>query len=148
MVALERVAGRSSAVRAELLPALAELVAASARRPIPEGKPIVGGSAFTHESGIHVSGLLHDPETYEALRPEHVGRTRRIVLGKHSGRGAVAHELHSLGIQADSDCVAQVLDLVRSRAMATRKAVGPHELRELYVQATRPLPARVAAGGA
>ena len=71
------------------LGALADLVARAACRSIPPAQPIVGELAFTHESGIHVSGLLRDPGTYEAIDPAMFGRQRRIVLGKHSGTAAV-----------------------------------------------------------
>src|ERR1035438_6253595 len=49
------------------LAGLADLVALAAGRPIPAGKPIVGSAAFTHESGMHINGLLKDPLTYEAI---------------------------------------------------------------------------------
>ena len=49
-------------------------------------KSIVGENAFTHEAGIHVHGILADTCSYEPLKPESVGRKRRIVLGKHAGR--------------------------------------------------------------
>ena len=52
--------GVRATVMAELTD-LAEVVAAAACRTIPHGQPIVGETAFTHESGIHVSGLLRDP---------------------------------------------------------------------------------------
>jgi homocitrate synthase NifV len=136
VAALGVVASRTTGVRTERLPALADLVAAAAQRPIPDGKSIVGGAAFTHESGIHVAGLLRDPATYEALPPERFGRTRRIVLGKHSGRAAVAHALKSLGIDAEADCVARILVHVRARAAATKKAVGLDDLLELYRRST------------
>ncbi len=144
VAALDQIAGRTTGVMTERLPALAQLVAAMARRPIPEGKSIVGGSAFTHESGIHVAGLLRDPETYEALRPELFGRTRRIVIGKHSGRAAVAHALSGLGIDAPPSCVALVLDAIRARAATSKKPLGPGELLELYARATSPQPADAA----
>jgi homocitrate synthase NifV len=131
---LEQIASRETAVRMERLPALADLVARAARRPIPEGKPIVGGAAFTHESGIHVAGLLKDPRTYEALEPERYGRTRRIVLGKHSGRAAVKEALRSMGVTADPVHLGMVLEKVRFCASKTKATVGPAELLELYQQ--------------
>jgi homocitrate synthase NifV len=137
VVALDQIASRTTGVHTDRLAGLAELVAGIARRPIPEGKSIVGGAAFTHESGIHVAGLLRDPETYESLRPERFGRTRRFVLGKHSGRAAVAHALTSLGITPEPTSVALVLDRVRALAAATKKAVGLDELLELYAQVNR-----------
>jgi homocitrate synthase NifV len=134
VAALDQLSSQKTRVRTDQLPGLADLVATTARRPIPEGKSIVGAAAFTHESGIHVAGLLRDPETYEAIRPERFGRTRRIVLGKHSGRASVAHALSLLGIAADRSCVALLLERVRARAASTKKPVGPDDLRELYAQ--------------
>jgi homocitrate synthase NifV len=147
VAALDQIAGRPTSVRADRLPALAELVASIARRPIPDGKSIVGAAAFTHESGIHVAGLLRDPETYEALRPERFGRTRQYVLGKHSGRAAVAHALSSLGIAASRGDVVRVLDAVRTRAAATKHSVGLADLLDIYEQVARPQPVRAAIGG-
>ena len=37
-------------------------------------KAIVGANAFSHESGIHQHGVLANPETYEIIKPEVVGR--------------------------------------------------------------------------
>ena len=75
-------------------------MARAARRGIPPAQPIVGEVAFTHESGIHVSGLLRDPATYEAMDPALFGRERRIVLGKHSGAAAVREALQRAGVTA------------------------------------------------
>uniref|UniRef100_UPI000A7C096F homocitrate synthase/isopropylmalate synthase family protein n=1 Tax=Vulcanisaeta sp. JCM 14467 TaxID=1295370 RepID=UPI000A7C096F len=35
--------------------------------PVPPNKAIVGANAFSHESGIHVHGVLSNPITYEPL---------------------------------------------------------------------------------
>jgi homocitrate synthase NifV len=147
VTALDRIAGRRTNVVLKELGRLAELVAAASCRPIPEGKPIVGGAAFTHESGIHVAGLLKDPETYEALSPEPFGRSRRIVLGKHSGGAAVRHALEALGLLADDSRVEAILERVRARAAATKKGVGPAELADLHAETGAPRAALVAVTG-
>jgi homocitrate synthase NifV len=127
---------RLGAGRTEVLPArlcsLAELVARAACREIPEGKSIVGRSAFAHESGLHVAGLLKDPGTYEALSPLPFGREREIVLGKHSGRASIRHALGALGVTADELLLPGVLTRVRARAMETKRPVGDAELITLY----------------
>jgi 2-isopropylmalate synthase len=65
---------------------------------VPRNKPIVGDNAFAHEAGIHQHGMLANRETYEIMRPEDVGVSRsRLVLGKHSGRHALAERLSELG---------------------------------------------------
>ena len=116
------------------LPALADLVASAAGRPIPPGKPIVGSAVFTHESGIHVHGLLKDPATYEGISPSSFGRRRHFVLGKHSGTASVVNALHSLGLAADEQRTRLVLAQVREHASRTKQSVGTNELLEFYAK--------------
>jgi homocitrate synthase NifV len=113
---------------------LAACVARAARRAIPAAKPIVGEAVFSHESGIHVSGLLRDGDSYEPLRPEHFGRARTIVLGKHSGSSSVRHVLEKLGILASEACVRAMLERVREQAGRTKRPVDASELLRLYSQ--------------
>lgn len=61
-------------------------------------KAVVGRNAFAHEAGIHQHGVLANPLTYEIMSPAKVGVPHnQIVLGKHSGRRALAHRLQELG---------------------------------------------------
>ncbi len=61
-------------------------------------KAVVGANAFAHESGIHQHGMLANPLTYEIMTPASVGvAATHIVLGKHSGRRALADRLSTLG---------------------------------------------------
>ena len=63
-------------------------------------KAVVGDNAFAHEAGIHQHGMLSNPLTYEIMTPESVGVPgNRMVLGKHSGRRAMAHRLAQLGYE-------------------------------------------------
>jgi len=68
---------------------------------LPPMTPIVGDNAFAHEAGIHVHGILGHPGTYEPLTPELVGRSRRFVAGKHTGRHAVDAMLEEMGLHPD-----------------------------------------------
>jgi homocitrate synthase NifV len=123
-----------SSVDLAQLPRLAKLVAAASRRSIPSGKSIVGASAFTHESGIHVDGLMKDPRTYEELSPQTFGRDRTIVLGKHSGTASVAGALHSLGLSANELQMKLLLKQIQERSMQAKRVVSMDELLEFYVQ--------------
>jgi len=63
-------------------------------------KAIIGNNAFSHESGIHQHGVLANPETYEIMSPETVGRSSdSLVLGKLSGKHAFENRLKTLGIE-------------------------------------------------
>jgi homocitrate synthase NifV len=141
---LERLSPFRSAVDLLHLPRLAEIVSAAARRPIPDGKAIVGAAAFMHESGIHVDGLLKDPLTYEALSPQTFGRQRQIVLGKHSGAASVARALQLLGLTADTGRMQKLLARVRERSIQAKRAVSEDELLDFYLHicdAAKPIPA-------
>ncbi len=62
-------------------------------------KPITGQNAFTHKSGVHTNGILKDPRTYEPFDPALLGRERKIVIDKYTGKSAVASRLDEYGIQ-------------------------------------------------
>jgi 2-isopropylmalate synthase len=61
-------------------------------------KAIVGDNAFAHEAGIHQDGYLKNKSTYEIIDPQSVGVPQgKLVLGKHSGRHALADRCGELG---------------------------------------------------
>ena len=63
-------------------------------------KAIVGRNAFAHEAGIHQHGVLSNPLCYEIMTPETIGLPPdRIVLGKHSGRHALAYKFRQMGYE-------------------------------------------------
>jgi 2-isopropylmalate synthase len=65
---------------------------------VQRNKAIVGRNAFAHEAGIHQDGWLKERTTYEIMHPEDVGFTKTdLVLGKHSGRAALADRARALG---------------------------------------------------
>jgi 2-isopropylmalate synthase len=66
--------------------------------PVQPNKAIVGRNAFAHEAGIHQHGILSNPLCYEIMTPQSVGAPRtQLVLGKHSGRHALARRFEELG---------------------------------------------------
>ena len=65
---------------------------------VQPNKAIVGRNAFAHEAGIHQHGVLSNPLCYEIMTPESVGvPANSLVLGKHSGRHALAQRYAELG---------------------------------------------------
>ncbi|QSX79982.1 2-isopropylmalate synthase [Agrilutibacter solisilvae] len=69
---------------------------------VQRNKAVVGLNAFAHESGIHQHGMLRHRGTYEIMRPQDVGwQQSQMVLGRHSGRAALADRLQSLGFTLD-----------------------------------------------
>jgi 2-isopropylmalate synthase len=67
---------------------------------VQPNKAVVGDNAFAHEAGIHQDGVLKEKLTYEIMRPEDIGRAaNKLVMGKHSGRAALASRLKDLGFE-------------------------------------------------
>jgi 2-isopropylmalate synthase len=68
---------------------------------VQRNKAIVGRNAFAHEAGIHQDGMLKERSTYEIMRPEDVGFAKTdLVLGKHSGRAALADRAKASGYRS------------------------------------------------
>ncbi|MER9221965.1 homocitrate synthase [Mesorhizobium sp. M0644] len=124
--------GADTGIELTALPDLAAQVAWAARRQTAAIKPVVGADVFTHESGIHVAGLLKDSRTYQGLDPALVGRCRRIVIGKHSGATAIAHVLSESGRDLDPDLAAAMVARVRREAAETKSTLTATQLVELY----------------
>lgn len=65
---------------------------------VQPNKAIVGRNAFAHEAGIHQHGVISNPLCYEIMTPESVGvPANELVLGKHSGRHALALRYEEMG---------------------------------------------------
>lgn len=79
-----------------------DLIARLSGIKVPKNKAVIGGNAFSHESGIHQDGVLKNPETYEIITPQLVGvKTNALPLGKLSGRHAFTNKLEELGYHFD-----------------------------------------------
>jgi 2-isopropylmalate synthase len=89
-------------VHSEQLYPSSQMLAEITRVPVQPNKAITGRNAFAHEAGIHQDGMLKNPLTYEIMTPQSVGvPDSRLVLGKHSGRHALALRCEQLGHQFD-----------------------------------------------
>jgi len=89
-------------------------------RPFPR-QPYVGGSAFSHKAGMHVSAVVKNPETYEHIRPELVGNANRILLSDLAGRSNILFKAKQYGYDLDKDDPA-VMDLLAE--LKRREATG------------------------
>ncbi len=112
-VASELALGARHGIDLSRMTGLSKLISSLSGVKVPLNKPIVGGNAFAHESGIHVAAILREPFTYEAIRPELVGAERRLTLGKHTGHGHVGKLLESKGVDLTPRMLDNVVDGVK-----------------------------------
>jgi homocitrate synthase NifV len=131
-VALRQLYGRDTGIVLSELGNVAAVVAAAAARTIPPNKAIVGDHIFTHESGIHVDGLLKDQRTYQSLDPLLFGRSNRIVIGKHSGLSAITSLLSDLHLPASTDEMRGILVRVREYAVSHKGPVARETVAQIW----------------
>ncbi|WP_425408985.1 2-isopropylmalate synthase [Hyphococcus sp.] len=90
--------------------------------PIPRNKAVVGKNAFAHEAGIHQHGVLADKRTYEIMDAESVGMpSNSIVLGKHSGKHAVAARVKALGFNVSKQKIEDIFPSFKRLADTCRE---------------------------
>ncbi len=130
-------------VDTQALVSISQLVERASGRPVAANKSIVGDAVFTHESGIHIDGLLKNAATYESFDPSELGRTRRTVLGKHSGSQAVRQAYGLLGVVLEDDALtARLLARIRDHAMRVKQEATAAELHSFLLESVAATPHR------
>lgn len=115
----DRLPYQTGIVTEHLYPASQMLTSIITFGPQPN-KAIVGENAFAHEAGIHQDGYLKEKSTYEIVDPRSVGVPEgRLVLGKHSGRHALAQRAADLGFEMSKEEISTLYD--QFTALADRK---------------------------
>jgi 2-isopropylmalate synthase/D-citramalate synthase len=136
VVALTQLYGFETNIDLSRLKPMSNLIADLSGIEVSPMKPIVGGNAFSHESGLHVSSVMKDSTAYEPLRPELVGHTRRIVMGKHSGKGIISHVLDKHGLAYDDQVLGTVLREVKEASVLTKSSVTEAQVVAIYHERT------------
>jgi homocitrate synthase NifV len=125
--------------RLAALVALAQEAAFLAGVAVPCHKPLAGAEVHSHQSGIHVDGLLKDPRTYEAWPPETLGGQRRFRVGKHSGTAALRHWACLRGASIGDEEARVFLEALRSD-MGDRPGIDPEEALNAFLALPRRSP--------
>jgi homocitrate synthase NifV len=131
VMALKRVYRLDLGIDTRQFQKLSQVVAQASGSFIPPWKAIVGENTFTHESGIHAHGILQNPVTYEPFAPEEVGWTRRLVVGKHSGRHLISDLLKQQGIFLEPAETQSILEQVRNLSVQVKRSLTEQELLDL-----------------
>jgi len=145
-MALEYSCGVQTGLNTTTFDALCRYVAQASGRPIHPSKAISGSHAFLHESGIHADCLIKDRRSYQLIPAHKVGKDEApFVMGKHSGRKALAHNLSLLGLSFDQNILELLLRKVRNLSREKKREIHTDELQVLYqtlVHENQDLPAQ------
>ncbi|MFZ5965690.1 MAG: homocitrate synthase [Bacillota bacterium] len=113
IMALEYIAREKTGIDLKKIMEISNLVENVSGRALSLSKPIVGKEAFSHESGIHVDGLLKNRRNYESFDPEDIGRKHHIVIGKFSGSAAIINKYREMGREITNLQSDRILNLLR-----------------------------------
>ena len=102
---------------------------------VAPNKPVTGVNAFTHKSGVHTNGVLKDPRTYENFDPSLLGRERRIVIDKYTGKRAVESRLAEFDVHVEADELNQIVEEIK-RVGDTRKMLHDADIIDIAEKVT------------
>lgn len=132
IMGLRHLMGISVTYDTTILREVALYVAEASGRALGLNNPIVGLNIFAHESGIHGDGVLKNPLTYEAFRPEEVGLERQIVIGKHSGSAAIKSKFMEYGVELSEEDAREILNRCRQMAIDKKRSLFDKEMAYIY----------------
>jgi 2-isopropylmalate synthase len=98
-------------------------------------KPITGQNAFSHKSGVHTNGILKDPRTYEPFDPAILGRERKIIIDKYTGKSAVASRLDEYDIEVSEAELEVIVSRIKNLG-DDRKRLFDADILEIAEQVT------------
>jgi homocitrate synthase NifV len=137
VMACRKTLGMKDSLKPRFFPYIAHFVEKASGRKNSPAKPVTGSMVMQHESGIHARSMLKNPEAYQFLNPDEIGRGEpRIVFGKHSGSGAVVHFFENKGISVGKDMLREIMHQVKLFASLRKEAMEEEELLDLYYRMT------------
>src|SRR4030043_1741908 len=113
VMALHMIYKFKTGVNTRLLYSTSRMVSTLTGIAVQANKAMVGENAFAHESGIHTRGVTVKPLTFEPIKPELVGRTRKLVAGKLAGTRGIKAELEEKGITPPEDQLKEIVQRVK-----------------------------------
>jgi 2-isopropylmalate synthase len=113
VMALDQIYNYKTNINTRLLYSTSRMVSSLTGIAVQANKAIVGENAFAHESGIHTRGVTEKPLTFEPIKPELVGRTRKLVAGKLAGTRGIKAELEEIGITPTEEQLKEIVARVK-----------------------------------
>ena len=98
---------------------VAQFVAELANLAPNEHMAYVGGSAFAHKAGVHVSAMQRHPDAYQHIDPSLVGNEMRVVVSELSGRANLVSKAEEFGLAGlDPAAGARLVEHIKDREHA------------------------------
>lgn len=134
IMALNHTLNLQSKYKTTYINELCTLVADYAKRNICESKPIVGDMVLSHETGVHIKGILANRKSYQPFLAEEIGKKEKdFVYGKHSGRSSIMNLLAEAGssIKLNSLNSQDILNNIKQHSVNLKRNLSKNEVLSL-----------------
>lgn len=133
IMSLSHLFGEERFIDSHALKNLVTLVEKASKQSVSATMPIIGKNIFSHESGIHVNGMIKHEKAYEAFSPQSVGMKRSYPIGKHSGSSTLLFHLRAMGYEPEYEVINKMLPRVREIVTERKKVLNKKELKALFL---------------
>ncbi|MFI3258345.1 MAG: citramalate synthase, partial [Spirochaetales bacterium] len=122
----------------EKLTPICRKVAETANIPLLSSAPFVGSSSFSHKAGMHIDGIIKNPDAYEHISPESVGNKRVFLMSEVAGRSMIIEKIRMFddSIQKDNPIVSEITNKVKEMEHFGYQFEGAEGSFELLVRKT------------
>jgi len=115
-------------------------------RTLSPYRPVVGSRIFHHSSGIHVDGVLKNPENYELFPPEQVESKRKIVVTHQTGKAGIRNVLERMGYHPHNDLLERLVPIIREEGWRLKGIVPPQTILNRFISLLGRDPGELPAG--
>lgn len=119
-----------------MMPRISVLYEKLTQRHINYNKAVVGKNIFNVEAGVQIQPGKKEQLGYEPYDPLEVGKVRRLVIGKHSGVGAIRLKLKEKGVKVSDEVINQLVEDVKTISMNKRRSLTDREFLHLVKEVT------------
>ena len=122
-------------INTSVLGELSQVVSQASGIQLPVNKPITGGKALSHESGIHTNILIKNRETYQIVKAARIGLAEQdFVFGKHCGKAALVSFFNQNNITLTCPDYLSILDQIKKNANYLKRGLTQQEVLSLVVK--------------
>lgn len=114
----------------------ARYIAEISNIPLTDEMPYVGNSAFAHKGGMHVDAVCKVANSYEHIKPELIGNSRRFLVSEVSGKSTILKEVQKIfpNISKDSEKIQNITNKLKELEYEGYKFEGAEGTVELVMR--------------
>ena len=137
LIGIKVIMHKKTSMDLRMMPRISVLYEKLTQKHINYNKAVVGKNIFNVEAGVQIEAGKKQGLGYEPYDPVEVGKVRRLVIGKHSGTGAIKLKLKEKGVHVSDEVVDQLVEDVKNISMDKGRSLTDREFLHLVKEVVR-----------